>query len=68
MTVSPKKDAAMVNRMGLDVEKSTGIRFVAADLKKKDGYLQSVRITRELGIYRQRYCGCRYSLPAAEGT
>jgi len=63
LTVSPKKDAEMVNRVGAEVEKETGVRFVAADLKKKDGYLQSVRITRELGIYRQRYCGCRHSLP-----
>jgi len=66
LTVSPKKDAAMVNRVGAEVEKETGVRFVAADLKKKDGYLQSVRITRELGIYRQRYCGCRHSLPGGE--
>lgn len=63
LTVSPKKDAGMVNRMGAEAEKETGVRFVAADLKKKDGYLRSVRIARELGIYRQRYCGCRYSLP-----
>ena len=68
LTVSPKKDAAMVNRIGSEIGKLTGVRFAAADLKKKDGYLQSVRITRELGIYRQRYCGCRYSLPATDGT
>ncbi len=66
LTVSPKKDAEMVNRVGMEVEKETGVRFVAADMKKKDGYLQSVRISRELGIYRQRYCGCRYSLPAGQ--
>jgi epoxyqueuosine reductase len=63
LTVSPKKDAAMVNRIGADVERVSGVRFVAADLKKKDGYLKSVRIARELGIYRQRYCGCRHSIP-----
>ena len=63
LTVSPKKDAAMVNRVGMEVERLPGVRFVAADLKKRDGYLQSVRLCREMGIYRQRYCGCRYSLP-----
>jgi predicted adenine nucleotide alpha hydrolase (AANH) superfamily ATPase len=68
LTVSPKKDAGMVNRVGSEVEKETGVRFVAADLKKKDGYLRSVRISRELGIYRQRYCGCRYSLPGDESA
>lgn len=64
LTVSPKKDAAMVNRIGSEVEALSGVRFVAADMKKKDGYLKSVIACRELGIYRQRYCGCRYSLPA----
>jgi predicted adenine nucleotide alpha hydrolase (AANH) superfamily ATPase len=63
LTVSPKKDAAMVNRVGRDVSKICGVRFLEADLKKKDGYLESVRICRELGLYRQRYCGCRYSIP-----
>jgi epoxyqueuosine reductase len=62
LTVSPRKDAALVNRLGREEEQRSGVRFVAADLKKRDGYLQSVRISRELGIYRQRYCGCRYSI------
>jgi len=68
LTVSPKKDAAMINRLGREEEARAGVRFLAADLKKRDGYLQSVRITRELGIYRQRYCGCRYSIPRAVKT
>jgi predicted adenine nucleotide alpha hydrolase (AANH) superfamily ATPase len=63
LTVSPKKDASMINRVGMEEGRVSGVRFVAADLKKRDGYLQSVRISRDLGIYRQRYCGCRYSLP-----
>lgn len=61
LTVSPKKDAAMVNRVGREEGERTGLRFVEADMKKKDGYLKSVRASREMGLYRQRYCGCRYS-------
>lgn len=61
LTVSPKKDAAMVNRVGREEGKRAGVRYVEADLKKEDGFLNSVRATRELGIYRQRYCGCRHS-------
>jgi predicted adenine nucleotide alpha hydrolase (AANH) superfamily ATPase len=61
LTVSPKKDAAMVNRVGREEGECAGVRFVEADLKKGDGYLKSVRISREMGLYRQRYCGCRYS-------
>ena len=34
-----------------------------------EGALQiPLRRTRELGIYRQRYCGCRYSLPSSGRT
>jgi len=62
LTVSPKKDAAMVNRVGREEGERSGIRFVEADLKKGDGYLKSVRASRELGLYRQNYCGCRHSM------
>ena len=61
LTVSPKKDAAMVNRVGREEGGRSGVRFVEADMKKGDGYLKSVRASREMGLYRQRYCGCRYS-------
>ncbi len=61
LTVSPRKDAAMVNRVGREEGERSGIRFVEADLKKGDGYLKSVRASKEMGLYRQRYCGCRYS-------
>lgn len=61
LTVSPKKDAAMVNRVGQEEGERAGVRFVEADLKKGDGFLNSVRASNELGIYRQRFCGCRYS-------
>ena len=64
LTVSPKKDAAMVNRVGREEGERAGVDFVAADLKKGDGYLKSVRASREMGLYRQRYCGCRYSFRA----
>ena len=62
LTVSPKKDAAMVNRVGREEGEHSGIRFLEADLKKGNGYLNSVRASKEMGLYRQRYCGCRYSV------
>ena len=61
LTVSPKKNAAMVNRAGTDVEIIARVRFLAADLKKQNGYLMSVMACKEHGIYRQQYCGCGFS-------
>jgi predicted adenine nucleotide alpha hydrolase (AANH) superfamily ATPase len=61
LTVSPKKDASMVNRVGREEGARAGVAFVEADLKKGGGFPKSVAASRELGLYRQRYCGCRYS-------
>lgn len=61
LTVSPKKDAAMVNRIGREEGERAGVFFVEADMKKNDGFRKSVEISKRLGIYRQDFCGCRYS-------
>lgn len=61
LTVSPKKDAAAVNRIGREEGERTGVPFLAADLKKGDGFARSVAASRALGLYRQRHCGCRFS-------
>ena len=61
LTVSPKKDAAMVNRIGREEGERAGVFFIEADMKKNDGFKKSVEISKKLGIYRQDYCGCRYS-------
>jgi predicted adenine nucleotide alpha hydrolase (AANH) superfamily ATPase len=61
LTVSPHKDAAMVNRLGTAAGKEFGVEYVATDLKKQDGFKRSVQLTKKYGIYRQNYCGCEYS-------
>ena len=67
LTVSPKKDAAMVNRIGREEGEKAGVLFLEADLKKRDGFLKSVETAKRLGIYRQNYCGCRYSIGKKHG-
>jgi len=61
LTVSPRKDAAMVNRVGREEAEAAGVFFLEADLKKRDGFRRSVEISKDLGLYRQNYCGCRFS-------
>ncbi len=65
LTVSPKKDAAMVNRIGREEGDRAGILFVEADMKKNDGFRKSVAISKRLSLYRQNYCGCRFSVRRA---
>lgn len=62
LTVSPLKNAAAINEAGRALEKKYGVGYLVADLKKRDGYLDSVRTSKELGLYRQHYCGCEFSL------
>src|SRR3989304_742032 len=44
-----------------------GVFFLEADMKKNDGFLKSVETAKRFGIYRQNYCGCRYSLTGRGG-
>ena len=37
------------------------IKALPADFKKKNGFLESIRLSKELNIYRQNYCGCEFS-------
>lgn len=61
LSVSPHKDAGMINGIGRDLEKRHGIRYIEGDFKKSDGYRKSVALSRVYGFYRQNYCGCIYS-------
>ncbi|MFQ5432879.1 MAG: epoxyqueuosine reductase QueH [Nitrospinota bacterium] len=66
LTVSPHKDAVMINRLGNAAVKglntdSLEVMHFEADFKKKDGFKISSRISKELGFKRQSYCGCLYS-------
>lgn len=62
LSLGPRKKSILINRIGADLSRSHGISFYAADFKKKDGFLKSVQKSREMGLYRQDYCGCCYSL------
>ena len=52
----------MVNRIGREEGEKAGILFLEENMKKNEGFRKSVEATKRLGIYRQNYCGCRYSL------
>jgi len=67
MSVSPWKDARLMNRIGVRLARKYGLLFLEADFKKQDGFRKSVVISRRLGLYRQNYCGCRYSRRLPDG-
>ena len=60
LSVGPAKRATEINRIGEEVAASPGLAFYAADFKKQDGYRRSVELSKEMGLYRQSYCGCSF--------
>jgi len=61
LTISPLKNAAKINEIGLEIADELGISWLPSDFKKRDGYKRSVELSQEYGLYRQNYCGCAYS-------
>ena len=61
LTVSPHKDARAISRIGQELAKKYNVKFLDKDFKKQDGFKKSVELSKELGLYRQDYCGCEYS-------
>ena len=61
LTISPLKNAAMINEIGERIAGECGIRWLPSDFKKKDGYKRSIELSKEYDLYRQDYCGCVFS-------
>ena len=38
-----------------------GVMWLPSDFKKKDGYKRSIELSHRFDLYRQNYCGCRFS-------
>ena len=68
LTVSPHKNAQVINSIGLDIEEKTGVRFLVSDFKKRDGYKRSIELSEKYGLYRQNWCGCRYAMGHLDKT
>lgn len=61
LTVSPYKNASLLNAIGKELEKKYNVKYLYSDFKKKNGYKHSIELAKEYNLYRQNYCGCIYS-------
>ncbi len=59
LVISPHKNFEKISKLGESV--SDGSVYLSVNFRKKDGFLKTNRLSRELGIYRQNYCGCEFS-------
>ncbi|MBQ3048046.1 MAG: epoxyqueuosine reductase QueH [Clostridia bacterium] len=62
LSVSPHKNANLINSIGLKCENEYDVKYLISDFKKQDGYLNSIKLSKQYNLYRQNYCGCKYSI------
>lgn len=76
LTLGPQKDAQIINAVAEQVESRLSgnnsaekkTRLLHADFKKDGGYLRSIQLCKEYGIYRQHYCGCVFGREASSAS
>lgn len=62
MSISPHKKVSMLNETGKIAASNYDVTYECFDFKKKNGFQQSIILSKKLGLYRQDYCGCRLSM------
>ena len=62
LSISPLKNAAKLNEIGVRLAKEYGVSYLPSDFKKKNGYKRSIELSKKYGLYRQDYCGCEFSV------
>ncbi len=62
LTTSPHKDVELIDKLGREAAEEFGVRWHGEVYRKRDGFRRSVLLSRHLGMYRQSYCGCVFSI------
>ena len=57
LVISPHKNFKKISELGKNISEN----YLAVDFKKKDGFLKTNNLSKELGLYRQNYCGCKFA-------
>ena len=61
LSISPLKKSDVLNEIGERVGIEYGIAHLPSDFKKRNGYKQSIELSKEYDLYRQNFCGCVFS-------
>ena len=68
LTVSPHKNAPLINEIGEALGTQLGVRWLPTDFKKREGFKRSTELAREYGLYRQDWCGCGWPKEASDAV
>lgn len=61
LSISPYKNSNKLNEIGKSLEEEYGIKYLYADFKKRNGYKRSIELSKKYSLYRQNFCGCKFS-------
>ena len=61
LTLSPYKNAEWLNEIGEKMGGRYAVNYLYTDFKKKGGYHRSIALSKEYDLYRQDFCGCKFS-------
>lgn len=62
LSISPHKNADKLNEIGKELAQKYDIDYFEANFKKSNGFKIASGLSKEYNMYRQTYCGCRYSM------
>ena len=57
LVISPHKNYEKISNIGLNISPD----YIAIPFRKNDGFLKTNKLSKELGLYRQHYCGCKFA-------
>ena len=61
LTISPLKNSKVINEIGHELEVKYNMPYLYSDFKKREGYKRSIELSHIYNLYRQDYCGCKFS-------
>jgi epoxyqueuosine reductase len=61
LPVSPYKDYLQIVAVGEKIAQVQGLQFIVQPFGRDGGYQRSIQLSKEYGLYRQKYCGCEFS-------
>lgn len=66
LSISPYKNSKWINEIGYELSKKYNTEYLYSDFKKQEGYKKSIELSKKYKLYRQEYCGCKYSKEEAK--
>ena len=61
MIISPHKNYEKLTAIGKKIANENNIEYFSMNFRKNDGFLKTNNISKNLGLYRQNYCGCVFA-------